>query len=122
MTPDTTIGFEGRSKLEACLQQLEGGTAIVTNGTSGAGKTAKYDAVAAKTVAMAPSYNDASDMVLESPDKKEKKKKEKSSEKKKKKRKAEDEVEEDADEDDEAAKKSAKTAKKEKKKSRKSSD
>ena len=122
VTPDTTIGFEGRSKVEARLRQLEGGTAIVTNGTSGAGKTAKYDAVAAKTAAMAPSYNDASDMVLESPDKGEKKKKEKSSEKKKKKRKAEDDVEEDADEDDEAAKKSAKKAKKEKKKSRKSSD
>ena len=138
VTPDTTIGFEGRAKVEARLRQLEGGAAIVgTNGNSGASKTAKYDAVAAKTAALAPSYNDASDMVLESPDASEKKKKkkdkdksaekkDKSSEKKKKKdkkRKAEDSDEEnEAAVDDEAAEKSAKKAKKEKKKSRKSKD
>ena len=130
VTPDTTIGFEGRSKVEARLRQLEGGSAVVTNGNSGAAKTAKYDAVAAKTAALAPSYNDASDMILESPDASEKKKskkdksaekKDKSAEKKKKKdkkRKAED-VDEENDED---AEKSAKKAKKEKKKSRKSKD
>jgi nucleolar protein 58 len=136
VTPDTTIGFEGRSKVEARLRQLEGGSAIVSNGHAGASKTAKYDAVAAKTAALAPSYNDASDMVLESPDASEKKKKkkeksaekkDKSTEKKKKdkKRKAEDDEEEGNDaaaDDDQDAKKSAKKAKKEKKKSRKSKD
>jgi nucleolar protein 58 len=143
VTPDTTIGFEGRSKVEARLRQLEGGSAIVTNGHPGSSKTAKYNAVAAKTASMAPSYNDASDMVLESPDVGEKKKKkkdkekekssekkEKSSEKKKKKEKKRkaDDIEDDTnnapddDDDGEAAKKSAKKAKKEKKKSRKSTD
>lgn len=136
VTPDTTIGFEGRSKVEARLRQLEGGSAAITNGHQGSSKTAKYDAVAAKTASVVPSYNDASDMVLESPDASEKKKKkkdkekekssekkDKSSEKKKKKdkkRKADDIEDEPKDapneDDDEAAKKSAKKAKKEKKK------
>lgn len=122
---DTSIGYEGRSKVEARLRQLEGGSLAATNGNLKAKKTAKYDPVAAKTGAAAPSYNAASDMMMddaapETPkDKKKKKKdkkrkseggddeeKEKSS---KKKRKLEDE-----DDDEEKAKKSEKKKKKKK--------
>lgn len=103
--PDTTIGYEGRAKVEARLRQLEGGdgTVILANkdGKLTAAKTAKYVPTAAKASAVAPAYNDASDMVL---DEKEKK----SSKKDKKKRKAEEE-----NGDDEAP--TAKKAKKEKK-------
>jgi nucleolar protein 58 len=61
---DTTIGYEGRAKVEARLRQLEGGTfAKAANGGGGA-KTARYDAVAARSAAPAAPYNDASDMVL----------------------------------------------------------
>lgn len=106
--PDTTIGYEGRAKVEARLRQLEGGdgTVILANkdGKLTAAKTAKYVPTAAKASAVAPSYNDASDMVL---DEKEKK----SSKKDKKKRKAE---EVNGDEEAPAAKK-AKKEKKEKK-------
>ena len=134
-TPDTTIGFEGRAKVEARLRQLEGGSGppagVNKNGALTANKTARYDPVAAKAAATAEAYNTASDMVMEqvaeTPDtkksKKDKKKKDKS-EKKKKKRKAEEEPEEDNadDSDDEAArkaaKKAAKKAKKEKRKSK----
>mmetsp|Transcript_12509 Transcript_12509/g.20811 ORF Transcript_12509/g.20811 Transcript_12509/m.20811 type:complete len:512 (-) Transcript_12509:80-1615(-) len=124
VTADTTIGYEGRAKVEARLRQLEGGSgAIVLNG-NGSSKTAKYDPVAAKTASAAPSYNDASDMVLESPEadkKKPKKDKSEKKAKKDKKRKVE-EVEEadDSSEDDEAAKKAKKAAKKAKKEKRKS--
>lgn len=135
---DTTVGFEGRSKVEARLRQLEGG-AVVTNGTLTSKKTAKYDPIAAKTASAAPGYNDASDMVLDvqSPEsakesKKNKKEKKKGKDvddededdspkkksKKDKKRKSE-VVDEDEDDD---AKKSAKKAKKAKKEKRKSSD
>lgn len=62
---DTTIGYEGRAKVEARLRQLEGGSIGATNGNLKAQKTAKYDPVAAKTAAAAPSYNDASDMVMD---------------------------------------------------------
>eukprot|EP00986_Skeletonema_menzelii_P014271 scaffold9235_cov152-Skeletonema_menzelii.AAC.1 len=104
--PDTTIGYEGRAKVEARLRQLEGGdgTVILANkdGKLTAAKTAKYVPTAAKASAVAPAYNDSSDMVL---DEKEKK----SAKKDKKKRKAEEEN------DDEAPAKKAKKEKKEKK-------
>lgn len=127
---DTTIGYEGRAKVEARLRQLEGGSIGATNGDLKAAKTAKYDAVAAKTAAAAPAYNDKSDIVMddaepETPKEKKKKKKEKrkskggddedgakspkSDKKKKKKRKAEE------DDDSDEAKKSAKKAKKKRK-------
>mmetsp|Transcript_32671 Transcript_32671/g.68704 ORF Transcript_32671/g.68704 Transcript_32671/m.68704 type:complete len:530 (-) Transcript_32671:78-1667(-) len=129
--PDTTIGYEGRAKVEARLRQLEGGdgTVILANkdGKLSAAKTAKYVPTAAKSTAVAPAYNESSDMVLEDDSKK------KSKKDKKKKRKAED-VEEDAEEsskkkksksddseeDKEAKKKSKKEkkAKKDKKKSK----
>ena len=135
---DTTIGFEGRAKVEARLRQLE--TGVVTNGGLTAQKTARYDPVAAKQAAAAPAYNAASDMVLDSKPaaedsdsdseaaKKKKKKDKKKSresmdtvesskskkEKKEKKRKASDSDDE-ADEDE---KKKAKKAKKEKRKSK----
>lgn len=104
---DTTIGYEGRAKVEARLRQLEGITgpgvsAANGNGALTAAKTAKYDPVAAKSAAKASAYNDSSDMVLDKTpekqsdkaeakssskkDKKEKKKKDKE----KKKRKADD--------------------------------
>jgi nucleolar protein 58 len=114
---DTTIGYEGRAKVEARLRQLEGVTdavsAVNKNGSLTSKKTSSYSPVAAK-----PAYNDASDIVMDGDkgengdsDKAKKEKKKKS--KKDKKRKAEDEV---VDEDDEkAAKKKAKKAKKEKK-------
>ena len=129
---DTTIGYEGRAKVEARLRQLEGGSMGASDGNLKSSKTAKYDPVAAKTSAAAPSYNDASDMVIdggadpETP-KSEKKKKKKDKRKskggsdddspkeKKKKRKAEAEPEEDEDVEAEA-----KTPKDKKKKKRKS--
>lgn len=140
---DTTIGYEGRAKVEARLRQLEGaafvGTAANGNGHLTAKKTAKYDPVAAKTAAAAPAYNDASDMVLdaaetETPSKDKKSKKDKKEKRKsrgedeedetpkkssKKKRKMSDAAEAEAEDDEEAkkAKKSAKKAKKEKRKS-----
>jgi nucleolar protein 58 len=128
---DTTIGYEGRAKVEARLRQLEGGSMGAVDSALKSTKTAKYDPVAAKTAAAAPAYNDASDMVLddvvaaETPKDKKKSKKEKrkskggddededvetpSKDKKKKdkKRKADDD-----DEDDEVVKKSAKKDKK----------
>lgn len=119
---DTTIGFEGRAKVEARLRQLEGGAASIGNGNLTASKTAKYNAVVAKAAAAAPEYNDASEMVLETTadEKKKSKKEKKKKESSKKKRKAE-EVE-NGDEKDEAeekaAKKAAKKAKKEKRKSK----
>jgi nucleolar protein 58 len=93
---DTAIGYDGRAKVEARLRQLEGGSVGASNGNLKAQKTAKYDPVAAKTSAAAPSYNDASDMVMddaapETPQEKKKKKKDKE-----KKRKSID----DADEED----------------------
>ena len=134
---DTTIGFEGRAKVEARLRQLEGAVApSLGSGGMTAKKTARYDPVAAKTGAAAQSYNEASDMALDAnkkgsdsdsdsseEKKKDKKKKDKKEKKeKKKKRKAEDIEETNGDDDDEAAKKvakkAAKKAKKEKRKSK----
>ena len=107
---DTTIGYEGRSKVEARLRQLEGVSGGMTKQSSlTTKKTSTYTPTPAK-----PSYNDASDMVLD--DKKEDeesngKSAKKDKKKKSKKRKAED------DDEDKAAKKAAKKAKKEKRKS-----
>jgi len=136
-TADTTVGFEGRAKVEARLRQLESNGYATPHKTLKAQTTSKYDPVAAKTAAIAPSYNDASNMVLQKgedtkkkkEEKKKKKKKRKSEEgngannedddenkksAKKKKRKAEN-SDEDHDNED-TLKKSAKKAKKEKKK------
>jgi len=130
--PDTSIGYEGRAKVEARLRQLEGGdgTVILANkdGKLSATKTAKYEATAAKSSAVAPAYNESSDMVLDEPIKKKSKK-----EKKSKKRKSDDTDEAGAaavdgenkkkkaktDEDHEAAKPSKKKSKKEKKEKKK---
>jgi nucleolar protein 58 len=121
ITPDTTIGYEGRAKVEARLRQLEGGSGAIIAPTTNGSKTAKYDPVAAKTAAAAPSYNDASDMVLESPDASgEKKKKDKSEKKAKKEKKRKADEEEDEEDDEAAAKKAKKSAKKAKKEKRKS--
>ncbi|KAL7569845.1 hypothetical protein ACA910_008514 [Epithemia clementina (nom. ined.)] len=124
---DTTIGYEGRSKVEARLRQLEGGTFVTGGSNLTAKKVAKYDPVAAK-MSSQPKYNDASDMVLdvaqggdddqdEGKKKKKKRKAEKQEEdandgdksdkKKKKKRKSED-----GNNGDEEEQKSAKKAKK----------
>eukprot|EP00934_Nitzschia_sp_Nitz4_P003699 Nitzschia sp. Nitz4//scaffold1_size375055//144912//146585//NITZ4_000258-RA/size375055-augustus-gene-0.671-mRNA-1//1//CDS//3329540991//3689//frame0 len=126
---DTTIGYEGRSKVEARLRQLEGGSLGAVGGNLKSTKTSKYDAVAAKTSAAAVDYNDSRDMVMDEPEeeespKKKSKKKSKDFEtpdkdkKKKKKRKAE---EEDAEEEDagESKKKKRKTEDGEEKKSAK---
>lgn len=110
---DTTIGYEGRAKVEARLRQLEGGSFGSPDGNLKSAKTAKYDAVAAKTAAAAPAYNTASDMVMgdvepETPkSEKKKKKKDKSA---KKKRKADDDEEEEAEEEGESKKKKQKTS------------
>ena len=144
--PDTTIGYEGRAKVEARLRQLEGGdgTVILANkdGKLSASKTAKYVATAAKSAAVAPAYNESSDMVLEENGDKKKSKKEKKK-KKDKKRKAEDvegeaaeaeeeepssskkkkaKTEENGNEGDKEAKKKSKKEKKAKKEKRKSKD
>lgn len=109
---DTTIGYEGRAKVEARLRQLEGVTDAIAsvnkNGALTSKKTSSYSPAAAK-----PSYNDASDMVIDG-DKEEKKEKKKKS-KKDKKRKADEVEAADDDSDDKAARKAAKKAKKEKK-------
>lgn len=131
---DTTIGYEGRSKVEARLRQLEGGSFGATNGNLKSAKTAKYDAVAAKTAAAGPGYNDASDMVMkdedmapETPKSEKKKKKDKKKSKseegesseKKKKRKAEDDEEADSGEGKKKKKRKSEDGDKEKKSAKK---
>ena len=121
---DTTIGYEGRAKVEARLRQLEGGSIGASDGNLKSKKTAKYDPVAAKTSASGSNYNDSSDMIMDdaSPVKEEKEKKKKKKDKrkskggdeeeeapKKKKRKVDD------DDSDEKEKKSEKKKKKKKK-------
>ncbi|KAL7551361.1 hypothetical protein ACHAWF_014552 [Thalassiosira exigua] len=138
---DTTVGYEGRAKVEARLRQLEGGDGTINlankDGKLSAAKTAKYVPTAAKSAAVAPAYNDASDMVLEDgesggkkkKDKKEKKKKRKAEEAageedggsaKKKKKNAK--TEEDGGEGEKEEKKKSKKEKKAKKEKRKSRD
>jgi nucleolar protein 58 len=137
---DTTIGFEGRAKVEARLRQLEGET-YLSNGGLTAAKTAKYDAVAAKSAVAAPKYDTNNDISMEvshpeeeTPKKKskkdkkkskeedsdKKKKKEEKLEKKEKKRKAEDDSGDNDGDDDKQSEKKAKKQKKEKKKSKSS--
>jgi nucleolar protein 58 len=122
---DTTIGYEGRAKVEARLRQLEGGSIGASDGNLKSKKTAKYDPVAAKTSASGSNYNDSSDMIMDdaSPVKEEKEKKKKKKDKRKS--KGGDDEEEDApkkkkrktddDDSDEKEKKSEKKKKKKKK-------
>ena len=136
-TPDTTVGYEGRAKVEARLRQLEGGDGTVNlankEGVLSAAKTAKYVPTAAKAAAVAPAYNTSSDMVLDNDDEDAKKKAKK--EKKKRKRESEGNGAEDNDDNgkskkkkskkengDDEVKKSAKKEKKAKKEKRKSKD
>lgn len=140
---DATVGYEGRAKVEARLRQLEGGSGALASsankdGALTAGRTARYDPVAAKAAAKAAGYSAASDMALDKDDeaKAEKKKKKKrkaedaglgeeeggspeadKKEKKKKKKKRKSEGGDDADAE-KKAKKAAKKAKKEKRKSK----
>merc|ERR1711937_647228 len=120
---DTTVGYEGRAKVEARLRQLEGGSIGASDGNLKSKKTAKYDPVAAKTSASGSMYNNQSDLIMDdtSPVKEEKEKKKKD----KRKSKGGDDEEEEApkkkkrtvvDEDsDEKEKKSEKKKKKKKK-------
>lgn len=68
---DTTIGFEGRAKVEARLRQLEGGSGAVImssvnrGGMLTAAKTAKYSPAAARSASGLTNYNESNDMVLE---------------------------------------------------------
>jgi nucleolar protein 58 len=122
---DTTIGYEGRAKVEARLRQLEGGSIGASDGNLKSKKTAKYDPVAAKTSASGSNYNDSSDMIMDdaSPVKEEKEKKKKKKDKRKSKG-GDDEVDDapkkkkrkvaDDDDSDEKEKKSEKKKKKKK--------
>ena len=92
---DTTIGYEGRAKVEARLRQLEGGTFVTGDSNLTAKKVAKYDPVAAK-MSSKQNYNDASDMVLDV-DKADEERDDDEKERKKKKRKAEKQVDENGD-------------------------
>lgn len=112
---DTSIGFEGRSKVEARLRQLEGGSfgaasAVNKNGELTAKKTTTYTPTPAKA-----SYNDSNDMVLKKDASDESEDVEKSAKKKKKEKKAKKEKKRKAD-DDEDQENPPKKAKKEKKK------
>ena len=116
--PDTTIGYEGRAKVEARLRQLEGGDGTVNlgnkNGKLTAAKTARYAPTAAKSAAVAPAYDDSGDMVgIEDTGKNGKNggSEKKSKKDKKKKRKADD------DDDDGNADEVGGSSKKKKKKS-----
>lgn len=122
---ETTVGYEGRAKVEARLRQLEGGSFGSSDGNLKAKKTAKYDPVAAKTSASGSNYNDSSDMIMDdaSPAKEEKEKKKKKKDKRKSKGgdKEEDEAPKkkkrkvDDDDSDEKEKKAEKKKKKKKK-------
>jgi nucleolar protein 58 len=112
---DTSIGFEGRSKVEARLRQLEGGSygaasAVNKNGELTAKKTSTYTPTPAKA-----SYNDSNDIVLKKDASDESEDVEKSAKKKKKEKKAKKEKKRKAD-DDEDQENPSKKAKKEKKK------
>jgi len=125
---DTTIGYEGRAKVEARLRQLEGGSIGATDPNLKSKKTAKYDPVAAKTSASGSTYNDSSDMIMDdaTPAKEEKEKKKKKKDKRKSKggdddneedapKKKKRKVADDEDGNDEKEKKSEKKKKKKKK-------
>jgi nucleolar protein 58 len=129
---DTTIGFEGRGKVEARLRQLEGGGSVGVNGNLSSQRTAKYNPVVAKAAAKAVEYKDGSEMILDTTattttanqatnGEEEEEKKKAKKEKKKKKRKAEELMDDNNGNDEaekKAAKKAAKKAKKEKRKSK----
>ena len=122
---DTTIGYEGRAKVEARLRQLEGG--VVLPGMSQ--KTAQYDAVAAKSAATGAAYNTASDVVMDdvkTPEEKKKKKDKKRSreedDEKTSKKSSKKSKKEDGNGEEKSAKKSSKKEKKAKKEKRKSKE
>jgi nucleolar protein 58 len=137
---DTTVGFEGRAKVEARLRSLEGGSTPNGNSALKAQKTAKYDPVAAKTASTNVQYNTASDVMQiddkadASDDEHDKKKKEKKAKKDKKRKSKGDEngdesakkkkkrKHSDDEQEDDEAKKSAKKEKKAKKEKRKSQE
>jgi len=106
-TPDTTIGYESRSKVEARLRILEGGAKISGINKGGAltnQNVSKYTPTQATSSAKEPAYDTSGDMMFDdSPNKSDKKKK--------KKRKSEDE---DAEQEDDSPKKSEKKKKKRK--------
>ena len=113
---DTTIGYEGRAKVEARLRSLEGGDGAVVKAVNTNGLTAKKTSVYTPK-ASKPSYNDSNDVVLGDDDGDSAEKK---SAKKDKKRKAEDVEEGDVEAGEEpSAKKSKKDKKKKDKKSKK---
>ena len=123
-TVDTSVGFEGRSKVELRLRTLQGGVGGSagpnTDGRLTAAKTAKYSPSEAKAAAPIPTYNDATDMVLEEDNSSEKSEKKKEKKKKKEKRKADDMEEDNGDK--EKTPKKDKKAKKEKRKSKSADD
>ncbi len=113
---DTTIGYEGRAKVEARLRQLDGGNgSLKMGGGITSKKTTSYTPTPAK-----PAYNDSNDVVLEDKEKKEDKKSAKKEKKKKKEKRKADEVE-NGDAEEPSAKKSKKDKKKKDKKKKKSS-
>merc|ERR1712232_621598 len=115
-TADTSVGFEGRSKVELRPRSLQGGvagtTGTNTDGRLTAAKTAKYTPSEAKAAVPISTYNEATDMVLDDDGSDEKKK----DKKKKKKRKADD-VDDNGGEE-----KTPKKDKKQKKEKRKSTN
>lgn len=91
-----TIAIENKIKVEARIRQLEGGQKVgmASNGSKQSTGPAKYDAAAARALAP-PKFNDASDVVMKSGEKKDKKRaKEEETEAPKKKAKKDKEVEE----------------------------
>lgn len=70
-TADTTIGYEGRAKVEARIRQLEGGggaSSISTFNKKGvltAEKTTAYNPTVARAAAATPAYNASTDVVLD---------------------------------------------------------
>ena len=95
---DTKKGYEGRQKVEARLRHLEGGSGALDsssakkNGKLTSKKTGTYKPEATKAASKTTSYNDASDIVMDTSEReddkiKKKEKKEKKEKKKKKKKK-----------------------------------
>ncbi len=141
-TADTTIGYEGRAKVEARIRQLEGGASSVSafnkKGVLTAEKTVAYSPTVAKAAAPTPAYNASADVVLDedkimgSSSEKKKRPREDGDEqedeapkkKKKDKKKKRSSLEEGEQEGEDSAevKASAKKAKKEKKEKRKSKE
>lgn len=115
---DTTIGFEGRAKVEARLRQLENATnagvaAVNKDGAMTSKKMSTYTPVAAK-----PVYNEATDMVLDTEVETKEEDNEQTPKKDKKKKSKKRKLEDDDADEKKSAKKKAKKNKKEKKKSK----